>query len=282
VFRAKVFNYSGATRINAVAKIGNRAAIHAEVDRYDTEVSRLSPDATPRRLEAPDFSDESTAGAFYSLAEGYDRSEFQVAVEALATVPNVIDHVARLTAPWRDRVSETRVTIGDVRRHILDDSQLRELAATYALDWVDEFERRTVQVRRCTIHGDLHGGNILVDQHGTAILIDYGDVGDGSAPFDPITLEFSHFFHPHGPLRQSEWPRPAQARRWKTEEYLIDSPMPGISRACWRWAEDVCAGHREIAAAAYAYLMRQLKYPDTDKDRVLNLLIGVRNFYDST
>jgi hypothetical protein len=193
VFRVKVFDHSGATRINAVAKIGSRAAIQAEAYQYDTEVSRLSPNATPRRLEGPDFSDESAAGVFYSLTEGYDRSAFQVAVEALATVPSVIDHVASLTAPWRDGVRESRMTIGDVRQRILDDSKLKELAATYSLNWVTEFEQRTVQVRWCTIHGDLHGGNILVDQHGIPMIIDYGDIGEGSAPFDPITLEFSYF-----------------------------------------------------------------------------------------
>jgi len=69
---------------------------------------------------------------------------------------------------------------------------------------------------------------------------------------------------------------------WRTEEYLIGSPMPDIFRACWQWAAAVCAGHREIAAAAYAYLILQLKYPDTNKDRVLNLLEGVRAFCDTT
>jgi hypothetical protein len=71
VFRVKVFDHSGATRINAVAKIGSRTAISAEARQYDKEVSRLSPDATPRRLDSPDFSDENTAGVFYSLAESY-------------------------------------------------------------------------------------------------------------------------------------------------------------------------------------------------------------------
>jgi CheY-like chemotaxis protein len=42
VFRAKVFGGTGATRINAVAKIGSHAAIRAEATRYDKEISRLS------------------------------------------------------------------------------------------------------------------------------------------------------------------------------------------------------------------------------------------------
>jgi WD40 repeat protein len=282
VFRAKVFDHSGATRVNAVAKIGSRAAIQAEADRYDTEVSRLSPHATPRRLEAPDVADGNTAGVFYSLAEGYDRSQFEAAIDSLPMAPHAIDQVRDLTAPWRDHVPETRATIADIRQRFLDDISLGEIAGAYSLDWVTEFEQFAVQVRRCTIHGDLHGGNILVDQKGVAIIIDYGEVGDGSAPYDPITLELSYLFHPDGPLRGGEWPRPAQAKAWRTEDYLKDCPMPEISRACWRWADAVCAGHREIAAGAYAFLIRQLKYPDTKKDRILDLLIGVRAFFQGT
>lgn len=282
VFSVRVFDQVGTKRINAVAKIGSRTAIQTEAERYDTEISRLSPSATPRRLGPLEFSDEGTTGVFYGLAEGYDSSEFQIAIESQKTVTKIVDHIKRLTTPWSYHVPENRTTIGDIRRRILPDSKLREIKTTYSLDWVDEFERRTVQVRWCTIHGDLHGGNILVDQHGSATIIDYGNIGIGPAPFDPVTLEFSHLFHPNGPFRHSEWPRTTQARRWKTEEYLVDSPMLDISQACWRWAEDVCAGHREIAAAAYTYLILQLKYSDTNKERILDLLIGVRAFYDNT
>ena len=38
----------------------------------------------------------------------------------------------------------------------------------------------------------------------------------------------------------------------------------------------------EIAATAYSYLIRQLKYDDTNKELALALLSGVRAFYDAT
>jgi hypothetical protein len=44
----------------------------------------------------------------------------------------------------------------------------------------------------------------------------------------------------------------------------------------------VGAGNREVAASAYAYLLRQLKYADTNKDSVLALLAGVKAYYDAT
>jgi CheY-like chemotaxis protein len=278
VFRATVFDQAGSTRIHAVAKIGSHAAIRTEALRYDNEVSRLSSNATPRRLETAEFGGKNTAAVFYSLADGYERSLFQVATEVPALVANIIAQIADLTAPWRDRVPETRSPIARIRRRVLADTKFRELAVTFSLDWAAEFERRTIQTRQCTIHGDLHGANILVNENGGAVLIDYGDVGEGAAPLDPVTLELSYLFHPDGPLRESQWPTSSQARTWGTEDYLSECPMPEVFRACRRWAEAACAGDREIAAVAYAYLVRQLKYTETNKDRILALLTRLRRF----
>jgi hypothetical protein len=48
------------------------------------------------------------------------------------------------------------------------------------------------------------------------------------------------------------------------------------------WARRIAAGNREIAACAYSYLVRQLKYPDTDKPLALSLLVDVKAFFDAT
>ena len=39
------------------------------------------------------------------------------------------------------------------------------------------------------VHGDLHGGNIMVDSRSYAWLIDYGEVDDGHVFRDPAKLE---------------------------------------------------------------------------------------------
>jgi hypothetical protein len=189
VFRVKVFDHTGSTRNLAVAKIGSHAAIRSEARHYDSEISRLNPNATPRRLETVEFGAKDTAVVFYSLAEGYERTLFQLAAEAPTMIKNVIDQIQNMTAAWRDRVPETRSKTADIRRRVLDDRKFREIATSYSPEWVAEFERKNIQVRQCTIHGDLHGGNVLVNEHGGAILIDYGDVGQGAASLDPITLE---------------------------------------------------------------------------------------------
>ncbi len=58
----------------------------------------------------------------------------------------------------------------------LGDVDLNQLRALFDLDWVIEFEARTMQARTACCHGDLHGSNILVSPAG-AQQFSYGDVG---------------------------------------------------------------------------------------------------------
>jgi hypothetical protein len=282
VLSVKVFDDAGAPRISAVAKIGSALAIRSEAERYDREVSRLRPEATPRRLEAPHLGDAELDAVFYSLADGYDQSGFDIAMQAPQAVPQVIKRICELTAPWRKGVPESKARIQDVRRRIVSDETYGALVACYSLDWAKAFEECAVQVRWCTVHGDFHGSNILVNETHYPIMVDYESVGIGCASFDAVSLEFSHLFHPDGPLRQGNWPTAEVARHWRTERYLLSAPMPELSRSCWKWADEVGAGHREIAAAGYGYLILQLTYPDTNKERVLHLLEGVRALYGNT
>ena len=185
-------------------------------------------------------------------------------------------------ARWTDGVPETRKTIKQVRQRLLDDLSLDQIRATFDLDWILNFENRPVQVRWACTHGDLHGKNIFVSSAGPQ-LIDYDDIDDGPASLDPITLELSLLFHPDGPGRTGAWPSADQATMWGSlEVYLEGCPFAEFMRECRAWAIDVAAGRREVAASAYSYLVRQLKYHDTDKSRVLHLLEGVRSFCDGS
>jgi hypothetical protein len=123
---------------------------------------------------------------------------------------------------------------------------------------------------------------VLVSADNSVVLIDYGDVAEGSASLDPITLELSLIFHPHG-VDLGSWPTLEQARQWgELDTYLVGSPATEFVRECRAWAGRVAAGQREIAAAAYSYLIRQVRYGDTNKDLALALLDGVRGFYAKT
>ena len=61
----------------------------------------------------------------------------------------------------------------------LGDVDLNQLRALFDLDWVIEFEARTMQARTACCHGDLHGSNILVSP-ACAQQFSYGDVGPGA------------------------------------------------------------------------------------------------------
>jgi hypothetical protein len=79
------------------------------------------------------------------------------------------------------------------------------------------------------------------------------------------------------------WPSVEQARQWGAlDVYLEGCPVAEFVRECRAWAGRAGAGQREVAAAAYSYLIRQLKYEDTDKDLSLALLEGVKRYYDGT
>ena len=106
--------------------------------------------------------------------------------------------------------------------------------------------------------------------------------GTGQPAVNPVMLELSLLFHPQR-LDMGGWPSIEQARQWGSlEAYLDGCPAAEFIRECRGWAARVSAGNREIAASAYSYLVRQLKYDDTNKDLALALLQGVKSFYDAT
>jgi hypothetical protein len=53
-------------------------------------------------------------------------------------------------------------------------------------------------------------------------------------------------------------------------------------RDCRAWAHEVAASGREVLASAYAYLVRQLKYPDTNKVLAQRLLQSVKKAFYAT
>ena len=120
-------------------------------------------------------------------------------------------------------------------------------------------------------HADLHGGNVLVKPTGQPLLIDYGDVGPGPSPMDPVTLELSLVFHPDSSAASSGWPTTDQCRAWANlDQFVAGCPFESFVRACRDWAfESANVGERVVYAVAYAYALRQLKYPGTDSLKAL-------------
>lgn len=192
-----------------------------------------------------------------------------------ALAARAVAATADALAGWSNGRNQERRSIASIRSQWVSDKWAVKLHADYGLTWAPEFESRQIQTRWCCVHGDLHGENILVSPGGGVLVIDYGDVGFGSAPYDPMSLELSAVLQDN-PMLSSDWPTADACRRWHDlDAYLVGCPMPEFIRACRTWSEKLMVGRRELAACAYSYLLRQLKYSDTDKDRILALLEGV-------
>lgn len=282
VFRIIITAENGSLIHDSVCKIGTIESIRDEDSRYTKYISRLKPEATPRKLALLEHGAKKQAGVFYGLAEGFSYNAFSTEI-ITNKATEVINTLENLMINWYVE-SQERKYISDIRRRVLSDQKTEEIINTHNLEWVKEFEEKRIQVRWGTAHGDLHGLNILVSEDGTPNLIDYGDTAEGPSTLDPITLEFSIFFHPEGPLRsQNEWPTPEQSENWgNLETYLVGCPYPEFVRACRTWARKISAGEREIAAVGYSYFLRQLKYETGNYDRTLHLLRGAERYYSST
>ena len=282
VIRLCVTDRQGALLHDAVAKLSSHADVREEGRRYDLYVTRLSPSATPRKLATLEYGAKNLAGVFFGLARGSDESAFDLVSRSPQEAKATIRSVEQATADWIAGVPETRMTIRQIRQRLVSDRCLGRLSDSFGLDWVQEFEEREIQVRLGCIHGDLHGKNIFVSSEGTK-LIDYADVGDGPASLDPVTLELSWLFHPDAPGAAGVWPATERAEAWgNLEAYLDGCPFAEFVQECRAWALRAAAGSREVAASAYSYLVRQLRYEDTDKDRARALLAGVRSFFDGS
>lgn len=283
VLRVDLQNAQGKFINHAVGKIGALADIQNENRLYEQHIVNLPPHATPRLLTALEFGAKATAAIFYGLADAHDSSFFQFLERHADLCDTAVRSTANGLAPWREAAEEGLRPVRELRRRMLTDEALAEVLQNFPITWVDEFEGRNVQTRWGCIHGDFHGGNILLTTDGTPAIIDYGDIGLGPLSLDPIALELSLFFHPSAPLIASDWPDATTAAEWgNLDQYLVGCPYPAYIRACRHWATDIAAGRREMAASAYSFLLRQLKYEGTNKQRALDLLGGARQLFDST
>lgn len=280
VFRLQVADAQGNVMRDVIGKLGPIVKIMDEANRYDKFANRLPPEATPRKIRVQKWGGGSDAGLFYQLAQGYDDTVFSI-ISVGERIDATVQELNRMTDVWVRRIEQVQVR--DIRRDQINDEKYAEVVEEFGLQWTSEIEGQAVRTSLACTHGDMHGANILVDERSRPILIDFGDMSDGPSSRDPITLELSSLFHSEGPLRNSGWPGDAaHAIFVDLESYLQDCPAPEFVRACRRWTDARAASQRERLAVAYAYLVRQLKYKDTDKQLAVRLLEGVRRGFEQT
>jgi len=274
--RLQLFDGTGAPVRDVVAKLGSLEKMQDEDRRYEANIVLLNGAVTPRKMAMLEFGAGATAGLFYQLAKGHDESMFATMAKEDQRAAYGVAATAAALADWSDGKAQTTLSVADVRRTWVPNERAAALHAQFGLDWAADFEKRALQVRWCCVHGDLHGENILVAASGAVMVIDYGDVDASVASYDAVSLELSAVLQANQTISAS-WPTVEACRQWHDNSaYLAGCPMPEFISACREWAAKVAAGRREVAASAYTYLLRQLKYEDTDKTRILALLDGVR------
>lgn len=269
VLRVRVDDEYGARRASCVAKIGLWDKIDDERERYRRHVAPLlGPGTYTPEADIVRAGGGRIAGIYYALADGHDRSMFDVVRANTGDASQIIARLRDIEAGWQIGAPVSAVPVRTIRRLLIADDVFASRQAELGGIDFPQFEQRTVQTRRCTGHGDLHGLNILTGPPGQVVLIDYGEViPEAPAALDPVTLELSFLFHTGSADIRGSWPSVAQASLWhRLDDYVAGCPCEPVVRQCRQWAHEVAASAGEVYACAYAYAVRQLKYNDTDHD----------------
>jgi hypothetical protein len=255
------------------AKIDSHEKIDREYRAYNTHVApRLAPGGYAPYADRVSAGAGRLGGIFFRLADAYVDSAFDVLRREEAAALAVLQRTGERTANWKDARTLREMPVRDIRRLLLPDTRLASVERFLAaLPW-RAVEAINVTVHSCSQHGDLHPLNVLVDAAGEVVLVDFAHAADAPASLDPLTLELALVFHPD---LASDWPSAEQlAFWWKLDEYLVECPYPAFVRACREWAHEVAGSDGEVAAVAYAYGIRQLRWSGA-RDRALALIEAV-------
>jgi CheY-like chemotaxis protein len=270
---------------SAVGKLGSFETTDDEVNRYRKHIAPLlGPGSFTAYSGEVRAGSGCVAGLFYTLAEEYGRSLFDILYQSDKDAVMVLDRLAEMQRPWTNSTTSHRVAVEELRKNLISQASFLNIEDRLrAAMPVDKIERTLVTAKYCPRHGDLHGLNILVSNDYRPVMIDYGDVGIWSSCYDFIVLELSVLFHPAGCDVRGSWPSIEAAKTWcDLEAYCALCPFPEFIRRCRHYAVKLAAGKREVLANAYAFAVRQFKYPNTDKDLALAVAeAAARNLLDS-
>lgn len=270
----RVKDANGTLRAKLFVKTGSLELLQLEAARYERHVTPLLQIGLFAPLSYRIEAGAGSSGALaYALGEG--RAPLTVSMgENPVAAAAVVAQIADYQAQWMVGGHQSEVTVAAVCGFLgtRDRSELTE-----HLEGLDyrEFEKRRALIGRAVQHGDLHAENVLVDETMAPMLVDYGETGDLIAGFDPIALELSLLFHPKVKLLSGAWPTVAQAENWiDLDGYVAGCPQEAVVRECRRWALRVSPSRRALLACVYAHAVRQLGYPETDKEIARALIKG--------
>lgn len=269
VQRIEIFDVAGATVGSLVAKVDLLPRIRDELARYQQHVAPILSIGTFAPLAGEVSHGCGRFGAaFYTLAENGYQDLFNASVSEIATSVTAVNLLRDSHSQWKGITVSTNQSVGSLRSSYISDERFAGWIHDLGRNRVKRVEEITFRVKHTIQHGDLHGLNVLVDPDGRPLIIDYGNLGQHPAGIDPIALELSLIFHADHP-HLSGWPAIEQGLSWfNLSEYTRGSPLGELVRACREWALSTTT-EKQFAAVAYAHVVRQLKYEDTNKPLAL-------------
>lgn len=272
-FKLTVNGSQGQLRARAFAKVGPLRVVGDEATRFDRFIVSMLPAGSFATLQRHLKAGAGTEGAIFYQLVGDDPSLFQVLERHPDRGANIVDRLAHNVRPWLEGAPEQVLSVGEIRALVGPPDPIAVMEHLGELNFA-VIEAREALVCRAVQHGDLHGENLLVRDGDQPVLIDFGRVRELMAGYDAVTLELSLLFHPSAVSIRGRWPDRDQAEQWDDlDMYLRGCPVPEFVRACRRWAYDTSPSDRAVWACAYGNAMRQLQYPDTDKDLARAIMI---------
>ena len=266
----------GRVMANCAAKLGTKEEIETEITAYEQHVKRLGVGCYPPAVCTRNKGVGGGTGQFYTLADEHTETFFKVSHDDAAEAAGVLAQVKEKLTLWTGARAVSETTVGDIRRRCVSDQSLASILRGTDLPFIGKIEEGRLRAAQSCVHGDLHGGNILVDRGRRPILIDFGDVGPGYTALDPVTLELSLLFHPEGVrLGLSDSLAPIIASWPDVDRYIAGHALAPLLRACRDWAHDVAGGDLDVLANGYGFALRQLKYETVPKEVTLRLLESI-------
>lgn len=261
-----------------VAKLGITSKIQKEKESYANHVRLMPINTFTPLLSEIDKGLKEYSAIFYTLAEGYKETLFEVIRRDVVAAVDVIKLVRASMERWSGAREATKITVGEVRKSKLGDAAYDDLIKRFGLDEIRGVESFFINAAVSCIHGDLHGGNILVNQTGTPVLIDFGDVGYSYTGLDPITLEMSLIFHPDCVSSGISQEIRSGLSQWPIiDKFCQDNSYSDIVKYCRDWAYDISGDDKAVLATAYAFAMRQLKYETVNPKETISLILNIVN-----
>ena len=251
-------------------KIDKRARLKEEQEKYKRHVEPLLGvgrfPALGRHIIAGIGKREAL---FYQLADDYTDTLFDVLRESDCDATAIVEVLRDILNRWMASSEERLLSLNELREGRIDKEELSPFLD--ALGPIEALEEAEKKVRTSCQHGDLHGFNVLCDASGRAVVIDFGNVGPAPACLDPVVLELSVLFHRESPFRNGSWPTIEQTEAWfDIDEYVRDCPFPKFIKKCREWASETGEAS-SLPWVVYTEAVRQLKYPDTNRDRALGI-----------